>query len=235
MPLTFESHVTDEVAVIRCTGRITLGPEVQALEQEIDRHTEPDCADRVKRVVLQLAETEFLDSSGLGTLVRLYGILRSAGGGLTLCQVSPRVMKVIEMTNLAGVFPPYASEAEAIESFSAPVRDPGEGLDSSKTRIVCFDTSKDLIAGLKALLTGAGYEVFTTRFPGDAVTLVKTMRPKAVICGPGVAALPNAGPVIDSLRQAVERVLSLPADFYTAEAGQAGQAVLAQVQDLLAR
>lgn len=234
MPLTFDSQVVDKVAVIRCTGRIALGAEVQALEQEVDRHTRADAIRRVNRVVLQLASTDFLDSSGLGTLVRLYGVLRSAGGGLKLCQVSPRVMKVIEMTNLASVFPPYTTEAQAIESFSVAVRGADDGLDSSKTRIVCVDTSKDLIAGLNALLTRAGYEVFTTRFVGDAVTLVKTMRPKVVICGPGMTALPNAGPVMDNLRQAVGKVLSLPPDFYTAEAGQAGQDLIAQVQSLLA-
>lgn len=234
MPLTFESQVIDKVAVIRCTGRIALGPEVQALEQEVDRHTRPDGAHRVKRVVLQLAETDFLDSSGLGTLVRLYGVLRAAGGGLKLCQVSPRVMKVIEMTNLAAVFPRYTSEAQAVEAFSVAIRNPTEGLDSTKTRIVCVDTSKDLIAGLNALLTRAGYEVFTTRFAGDAVTLAKTMRPKLVICGPGITALPNSGTVIENLRQIAKNVMSLPPDFYTADAGQAGQDLISQVQTLLA-
>src|SRR5215472_10469891 len=101
MPLTFESRIIDNrVAVIRCRGRITLGEEVHALEREVDRLTKIDGSNyyRFKHVVLQLAETDFLDSSGLGCLVRLYGVLRAAGGGLNLCQMQPKVVKVIEMT-----------------------------------------------------------------------------------------------------------------------------------------
>lgn len=237
MPLTFESQAVDTVAVIRCKGRITLGPEVQALEEEVDRQTKVagTTTYRVKRVVLQLAETEFLDSSGLGALVRLYGVLQAAGGGLKLCAMSPKVLKVIEMTNLGSVFPAYPSEEQAIEAFSAAPRAGKDGFDSSKVRIVCVDTSKDLLAGLSALLTRSGYEVLSTRYIGDAVTLIKTMRPRVVICGPGMSTVPNASATVDNLRQTGKLdVLNLPTGFYTAEAGQAGQDLVSQVQALIA-
>lgn len=237
MPLTFESQIVDKVAVIRCKGRIALGPEVQALEQEVDRQTKiaGSSTYRVKRVVLQLSETDFLDSSGLGTLVRLYGVLQAAGGGLKLCQMSPKVLKVIEMTNLGGVFPAYTSEGQAMDAFSDAPRTGKDGFDTSKVRIVCVDTSKDLLAGLSALLTRSGYEVLTTRYIGDAVTLVKTMRPRLVICGPGMATVPNAGTTVENLRQAGKLdILNLPSDYSTAEAGQAGHDLIAQVQTLIA-
>ncbi len=237
MPLTFESQVIDnKIAVIRCKGRITLGEEVQALEKEVDRLTKIDGSNyyRVKHVVLQLAETDFLDSSGLGCLVRLYGVLRAAGGGLNLCQMPPRVSKIIEMTNLGGVFPAYASEAQAIEAFDGAAQGAGGRFDASKIRVVCIDTSKDLLAGLNALLTGAGYAVFTTRYIGEAVTLVKTTQPRVVICGPGMMAVPNAAAVIDKFGQTGGKldVLRLPSDFYTADAGHAGQELIGQVRAL---
>lgn len=238
MPLTFESKVVDEVVVIGCKGRIALGPEVSALEAEVDRHTRIDgsSAFRIKRVVLKLAETDFLDSSGLGTLVRLFGILRAAGGGLKVCEPSPRVVKVLEMTNLLAVLPAYTSEAQAIAAFSGAPSDPNEKPESAKTRIVCLDTSKDLLAGLTALLTRSGYEVMSTRYIGEAVTLVKVTRPKVVICGPGVATVPNSAAVIDNLKAGGRLdVITLPTDFYTAEAGQAGLDLVAQVQSLTAK
>lgn len=237
MPLTFESRTIDNVAVIRCKGRIALGPEVQALEEEVDRQTKVagTSAYKIRRVVLQLADTEFLDSSGLGALVRLYGVLQAAGGGLKLCQMSPKVLKVIEMTNLSGVFPAYTAEEQAIEAFSAALPAGKDGFDSSKVRIVCVDTSKDLLAGLSALLTRSGYEVLSTRYIGDAVTLVKTMRPRVVICGPGMATVPNAATTVENLRQSGQLdVLNLPEGFYTAEAGQAGHDLVSQVQALIA-
>ena len=239
MALTFESRLIDnKVAVIRCKGRITLGEEVLALEKEVNRLTKVDGSDyyRAKYVVLQLEETDFLDSSGLGCLVRMYGVLRAAGGGLNLCQMQSRVVRIIEMTNLGSVFPAYASEAQATEAFSTAARGADGRFDSSKIRVVCIDTSKDVLAGLNALLTRAGYAVFTTRYFGEAVTLVKTTEPRVVICGPGMMAVPNAASVIDKFGQTGGKldVLKLPSDFYTADAGHAGQELIAQVQAIAA-
>lgn len=237
MPLSFESQIIDKVAVIRCKGRITLGPEIEALEAEVDRQTRVDGTStfRAKRVILELAETDFIDSSGLGSLVRILGILRAAGGGLKLCRMSARVRKVFDVTNLGSVFPDHASEALALEAFLTGARTSGERLDSSKTKIVCVDTSKDLLAGLSALLTGAGYEVLTTRYIGEAVTLVKVTRPRVVICGPGAMAVPAAPAIIEDLRKTGGdlKVLNLPSEFYTAEAGEAGQDLLTKVQSLI--
>jgi DNA-binding NtrC family response regulator len=139
------------------------------------------------------------------------------------------------MTNLGVVFPAYASEAQAIEAFTGAAQGADGRFDSSKIRVVCIDTSKDVLAGLNALLTRAGYAVFTTRYIGEAVTLVKTTQPRVIICGPGVMAVPNAASVIDKFGQADGKldVLRLPADFYTADAGQAGQELIAQVQALI--
>ena len=97
MKLTVQSEVMDDVLVIRCKGRISFGEEVEALEAEVHKHTKIAGTDIliVKQVVIQLAETDYVDSSGLGALIRLLGVLRAAGGGLKLCQLSPPVAKVI--------------------------------------------------------------------------------------------------------------------------------------------
>jgi anti-sigma B factor antagonist len=238
MKLTLQSQVTDDdVAVIRCKGRISFGAEVDALEAEVNKLTKVPGTNifEVKQVVLQLAETDYIDSSGLGALVRLLGVLNSAGGGLKLCQMSPTVLKVMEITNLNTLFPAHASEAEAINAFSHAPRSQGDKFGSAKTRIVCVDTSSNLLAGLNGLLTSSGYEVFVTRFVGEATTLVKAIRPKVVICGPGVLASPVGPEAIAKFRQnAGLQILQLPPDFQTTEAGQAGQELVAQVQSLAA-
>ena len=239
MRLTVASQVIGEVVVVRCRGRITFGPEAEALEAEVDRQTKLGRTDTflVNRVVLELGETDFIDSSGLGVLVRLFGVLRNAGGGLKLCRMSEKVLRVIEITSLGTLFPAYASEAQAIEAFSSSMaRSQSEGQEPPKTRIVCVDTSKDLLAGLSALLTRSGYEVFTTRYIGEAATLAGATGPQVVICGPGMTAVPTAAATIERIRQSGRnlRILQLPPDFHTAEAGQAGQDLVAQVQALVA-
>ena len=90
MNLTLQSQTIDSVVVIRCQGRIVLGDEIRALQLEVGKLRQLK-----KKVVLQLAEVNYIDSAGLGALVRLVGMLRVGGGGLKLCELSPFVHKVL--------------------------------------------------------------------------------------------------------------------------------------------
>jgi hypothetical protein len=147
-----------------------------------------------------------------------------------------KVFKVIEITNLRSLFPPYGSEAEAIQAFSEREWNRDDQPETRKTRVVCVDPSEDLLAVLYALLSRAGYYVFTTRYIGDAAVLAKANRPSVLICGPGMIAVPTVPGTIEKLRQnsADTRVLQLPSDFRTAEAGQASQELLSQLSALVA-
>lgn len=232
MPLTLDSQKFDKILVIRCKGRIAFGAEIEALEAEVYKRTRIGDVFVIKDVVLQLAETDYIDSSGLGTLIRILGILRAAGGSLKLCELSQSVAKVIQVTNLETLFPLYTTETQAIGAHR-PMH-AGDEL-GTKTRIVCIDTSSNLLAGLKALLTRSGYGVFTTRNVGDASTLVRAIGPQLVICGPGMLEVPTGPPLIEKFRQSGRyQILQLPPDFHTAEAGQAGQELVSQVQSLVA-
>ena len=113
MSLILQSHNVEQVVVIRCQGRIVLGDEIHALQVEVGK-----LRNLKKKVVLQLAEVDYIDSAGLGALVRLFGQLRVGGGGLKLCQLSPFVLKVLQATHLLGTMPNYSSEQAAVEAFS---------------------------------------------------------------------------------------------------------------------
>lgn len=235
--LTLQSQKTGDVVVIRCQGRITAGDEVDALQAELEKQTKIPGLKllMVKKIVLQLAETDFIDSSGLGALVRMLGVLRTAGGDLKLCQLSPFVSRVLEVTHLLSVFHTYASEQEAIDAFSGGPRSAHAGQGSSKIRIVCVDTSSDLLAYLDALLKRSGYEVFSTRYAGEALTLVTATQPDAVICGPGMLAMPTGESTIEKVSKGAPgvRVMRLPADFSTSDAGHAGVDLVNSLQSLL--
>jgi anti-anti-sigma factor len=229
MLLTLQSHKSGEVVVVRCRGRIVSGDEVRHLQLELEKLTELR-----KKVVLQLSEVTYLDSGGLGALVRILGVLRAHGGDLKLCQLPPFVTQVLQATNMLKVFHPYESEKEAIDAFSARP-ETAEGVSKvSAARVVCLDSSLDLLAYLKVLLQRSGYEVFTTRYPSDAVTLLMGGRRSClIVCGPSMQ---ENQPSIEKLKQSAPNVqhLHLAEDFSTSEADRAGLDLVERVRSLLA-
>jgi anti-sigma B factor antagonist len=222
MRLSLETQLIEDVVVIRCRGRIVLGREADVLQAELNKQTELR-----KKVVLNLAETDYLDSRGLGVLVRALSVLRAKGGELKICELHPSVHEVLQVTNLLKVFAPYQSEREAIEAFSGARRSDSAAANPSAAKILCVDTSPDLLAYLSALLKRAGYQVSTSRYLGEAVTLVNVESPDVVICGAGIP--------VERIRPSGRgiQVLQLPADFSIAEAGQAGVDLLNRLQSLL--
>ncbi len=227
MQLTLQSQIAGDVVILRCRGRIVSGEESKLLQSEVDKLTQG-----TKKVVLQLAETNYVDSGGLGALVRLLGVLRAGKGDLKLCQLSPFVTQVLQATNLLNVFRPYGSEKDAVDAFSVRTPISKEAFQVSSQRIVCLDPSLDLLAYLKALLKGSGYQVFTTQYPSDAAALLLGAQSGVVICGPGMHTNEAA---LAKFRQGIPglQVLNLPPDFSASEADHAGPELVNRVRALL--
>jgi len=227
MQLNIQSQTAGDIVVLRCRGRIVSGDEARHLQSEIEKHTR-----LTKSVVLNLGEVTYLDSGGLGSLVRIFGILRAARGDLRICQVSPFVEQVLQATNLLKVFQPCASEQDAIATFSAK---PGSAHDApapSSARIVCLDSSPDVLAYLKILLQGSGYEVFTTRYLSDAVSLAVGTKPRLLVCGPSWHGNNAAAEKFRESSPSVQ-LLHLPADFSTSEADHASRHLVDRVRSML--
>src|SRR5215471_3786736 len=113
MRLSLQTQTMEYVVVIRCEGRIVSGDEVEALQREVDNSLLAK-----KRIVLNLAQVNFIDSAGLGFLVRIFSRLQNEGGGLKLCELSPPMVKALRVTNLHAVMPNYESEQLAIGAFA---------------------------------------------------------------------------------------------------------------------
>jgi anti-sigma B factor antagonist len=109
MQLRLESRPVGDVLVMQCHGRIVAGNEVYTLHAQVG-----DSFVKYGDVVLQLDQVEFVDSSGLGALVRLTQAARAKGGDLKLSGVPPKILKTLAMTNLLSQFETYDSVEEAI-------------------------------------------------------------------------------------------------------------------------
>jgi anti-sigma B factor antagonist len=103
-----------EVTVLDISGRITLG-EGNVMLRDIVR----DLADKGnKRIVLNLSEVSYIDSSGLGELVKTHTTISNKGGELKLTNLNKRVSDLLQMTRLSAVFDIQKDEVSAIKSFS---------------------------------------------------------------------------------------------------------------------
>ena len=139
MRLGIISRVVGEVLVVNCSGRIVAGNELQGL------HDHVKCASlETPDVVLQLEQVCFIDSSGMGMLVRLMTHARSRGGDLKLCVVPERILQTLSLTSLNRVFEIHASEGEAIAaSYTRRQSEQNETFHSSRTAL-CFEESADV-------------------------------------------------------------------------------------------
>ncbi len=104
------------VTVLDISGRITLG-EGNVILREIVR----DLAEKGRKaIVLNLGEVNYIDSSGLGELVKAHTTMRNQGGHMKLANLNKRIYDLLQMTRLAAVFDIQKDEAGAIESFGGP-------------------------------------------------------------------------------------------------------------------
>ncbi len=114
MPLESVIRKEEDVAIVELRGKVTLGDASVALRAIVEQLA----VEGSRSIVLNLAGVPFIDSAGLGTLALSYTRLKAAGGLLKLAAAPPRVQDALEMTRLTRLFPPYATEQEAVESFS---------------------------------------------------------------------------------------------------------------------
>jgi anti-anti-sigma factor len=101
MQLCMETRPVGDVLIVQCSGRIIAGKEVFTLHSHVG-----DSFVKYGDIVLQLDQVEFIDSRGLGALVRLMQAGRAKGGDLKLSG-APATRKTLEMTSLLSQFETY--------------------------------------------------------------------------------------------------------------------------------
>jgi anti-sigma B factor antagonist len=102
-----------DIAIIDFSGKITLGEGSPTL-----RHTIRDLIDNGQRkIVLNLYDVDYIDSSGIGELVSGYTTVRNAEGEMKLLHLTKRVHDLLQITRLFTVFDVQSDEESALRSF----------------------------------------------------------------------------------------------------------------------
>ena len=111
--MQIEERVVDNVTILDLKGKITLGEGDEVLKDKINSLIQQDR----KRILLNLAEVPYIDSAGLGEIVRTYTTVSRQGGQLKLLNLTKRITDLLSITKLLTVFDTFDAEAEALSSF----------------------------------------------------------------------------------------------------------------------
>jgi anti-sigma B factor antagonist len=111
--MKISTRVVEGVTIVDISGRILLGEETGLLRKVVH-----DLVDKgIKRIVLNLAEVSYIDSSGVGELVGSYTTVRNQGGDLKLLNLTKKVHDLLQVTKLYTIFDIKDDEFTAVKSF----------------------------------------------------------------------------------------------------------------------
>jgi anti-sigma B factor antagonist len=113
--MQIEERKVGDVVVLDLKGKITLGEGDELLKDKVNSLVNQGH----KKVILNLADVPYIDSAGLGEVVRTYTTVSRQGGSLKLLNLTKRITDLLSITKLLTVFETFESENEAVRSFSA--------------------------------------------------------------------------------------------------------------------
>jgi anti-sigma B factor antagonist len=116
--MQIEERSVGDVVVLDLKGKITLGEGDELLKDKVNSLVNQG----QRKIILNLAEVPYLDSAGLGEVVRAYTTVSRQGGSLKLLNLTKRITDLLSITKLLTVFETYDSENDAIRSFSASAK-----------------------------------------------------------------------------------------------------------------
>jgi len=116
--MQIDERTVGDVVVLDIKGRVQLGEGDEMLKDKVNSLLNQGR----KKIVLNLADVPYIDSAGLGEVVRTFTTVSRQGGSLKLLNLTKRITDLLAITKLLTVFDTYDSEQEAVQSFSASAK-----------------------------------------------------------------------------------------------------------------
>ena len=114
MSMKVSTRQVDGVTIVDCSGRITLGEGSVMLKDTVRELLSKG----QKRILLNLGDVNYIDSSGIGELVSAFTTVRNQGGELKLLNLTKKVHDLLQITKLYTVFDVKDDEAQAIAAYA---------------------------------------------------------------------------------------------------------------------
>jgi anti-sigma B factor antagonist len=113
MSMTIQQRETNGVTILDVSGRITIGEGSVALREKVREQI----ALGKQQIIINLADVNYIDSSGLGELISAFTTAKNRGVTLKLLNLTKRIRELMQITKLSTVFDVYDEEGAAVESF----------------------------------------------------------------------------------------------------------------------
>ena len=113
--MQIDERSAGDVTVRDLKGKMTLGEGDELLKDKINSLLQQGR----RKIVLNLEGVPYIDSAGLGEIVRTYTTIKKQDGSLKLLNLTKRITDLLSITKLLTVFETYDSEADAVRSFSS--------------------------------------------------------------------------------------------------------------------
>ena len=116
--MQIEERTIGDVVVLDLKGKVTLGQGDELLKDKVNSLVNQGH----RKILLNLADVPYVDSAGLGEIVRTYTTVSRQGGSMKLLNLTKRITDLLSITKLLTVFETFDTEKEAIASFSASAK-----------------------------------------------------------------------------------------------------------------
>ena len=114
MNLNFQKEISDSgIVIFELSGQILSNDDSSNIHKEVI-----ECIEKEKlKIVFEMKELEYINSTGLNFIISSFTKLRNAGGELTICCISKKVEELLIITKLNTIFSTYETLEKALESF----------------------------------------------------------------------------------------------------------------------
>ena len=116
--MQIEERNVGDVVVLDLKGKITLGEGDELLKDKVNSLVNQGR----RKILLNFGDVPYVDSAGLGEIVRTYTTVSRQGGSLKLLNLTKRITDLLAITKLLTVFETFDSEGDAVKSFSSSAK-----------------------------------------------------------------------------------------------------------------
>lgn len=113
MNLEINRRVKEGITILDLKGRLVVGEPSVRLREKLNE----EAAQGIVKVILNLEDVDYIDSTGLGSMVICFTTLQKAGGSLKLLNLNRRNVELLLLTKLSTVFELFSNEQDAVNSF----------------------------------------------------------------------------------------------------------------------